>query len=164
MKDRTVDVLGSAASSGDKDARLRRGRSKETVLCESQSKESDEGFGFFPQRHADREDNELEGFFHHISYLGIRESHPQMIGDSGMVNLGGEASNEADPFVSSTRVEKLLEVCPGRLNIHVKEGNFHLRILVSNRFNQAEGIGATDLGTIEVSSLDIEAFRRDPWQ
>jgi hypothetical protein len=59
-------------------------------------------FGLFAQHHPDGENNEIERIFYDFSPLWIDESNPQRIRERRMINLGGETSNEADPFVLAT--------------------------------------------------------------
>ena len=67
-----------------------------------------------------------------------------------------EDSDETDTFVLTTRVEELLKGCSSRLDIHIEKGGLP-QDTVTNRFDQAKRIGATDLRTIKASNGLIPA-------
>jgi len=151
MENGAVDVLGAAAGTGDKDSCPGRRGGEEAVFGEAESEKFHDGFCSLSQRHADGEDDQVEGLLYHLSHFGMDEAHPQIFGTRGVVDLGGEASDEADSLIRPAGIEELREIRSGRLNIHVKESGSHLRILVSNRPDQAKGIGTANLGAVEVS-------------
>ena len=109
------------------------------------------------QHHPDGKNDEVERIFYDFSLLRVYESDPQCIRERGVVDFGGETSNEADPLVQTTGIEELLKGSSRRLDIHIEKGGFYLRILVTNRFDQTERIGAADLGTVKVSNRFIPA-------
>ena len=157
MQNRSINILWSSASPGDKDATIRWRRGDEPVLCETQPENLGKGFRLSSQYHPYRENNQVERFLYHFTLLRIDEPDPQSVEERGMVNFGRKASYETNPSVLSTGGQKCLKGCPCRLNIHIEESSFHLRILKSDRFDQAECIGTTDLRTVEVSDRLIPA-------
>jgi hypothetical protein len=114
-------------------------------------------FGLFTQNHSNGKDNKIEGIFYDFSPLRVYEPYPQCIREGRVVNLGRKTPDETDSFILAARIEKGLKGCSRRLNIRIEKGGLQLRILVTNRFNQPESIGATDLRAIEVSNGFITA-------
>jgi hypothetical protein len=125
-------------------------RGDKAILCQAQTEKLGKGFGLFFQHHSNGENNQIERFFYQLVLLRIDESHPQGIGERGMVYLGREAPDETNSFVLSTGRQKILEGCSCRLNVHIKKSGLYLGVLVSYGFNQVECVSTTDLRTVEV--------------
>src|SRR3989339_373005 len=109
------------------------------------------------KHHPDREHDQVKRFFRHLTLLMIGEPHPQQIGYRGMVDLGGKAPDQADPFVLAAGIQELLEGSAGGLDIHVEKSSRYFRELMPDRLDQAECISTADLRAVEVSDRFIPA-------
>jgi hypothetical protein len=151
MENGTIDVFRTGAGTGGEETRVNRRGDDKAILCQTQPEKLGETLGLLAQHHPDGEDNEIERILDDFSPLRVDESNPQRIRNRSVIDLGGETSNQADPFVLTTRIEELLKKCSCRLDIGVEKGGLDVRILVTDRFDQAERIGATNLRAVKVS-------------
>jgi hypothetical protein len=73
------------------------------------------------------------------------------------VDFGWEATDEAHSLILAARLEERCKGSPQRLNIDIEKAGLDLRIPMPDRPHEAEGIGATDLGTPQVAYRFVPA-------
>ena len=130
---------------------------EESLLVQTKTEELRQRLCLRAEDHAHGKNDHIERLFHDAPLEGVRHSDPEIAAHRRMVDLRGEGPDEPDPPVGPAGGEELMEGRPCRLDVHVEECRVDTGMGMSDRPDETEGIGAADLGAVEIPDRFVAA-------